>query len=813
MQKSDHHRTMDREQLSKLRSLVEEGLSRTNLYIYMLDPEGRFLYISPSAARSIGRPPEEIIGRTGRDLGLPEDIVTTIERTVQGIIDGGRTVHGELTGRFMDQDFVFEYDATPLSEDGDHYAVMALVIDRSLERRGHALLEALNDINLQISGLADPDAIMTKVVDLAGAAMGGDPLALVLRDGGEWTIHYIHALPPQVIGQHLEWAEELVGVLSDPDAPWVIDDAPNEPRLDQEAVRRFDARSILSVPVRIKSELTGCIIFLRQGSVRPYSKDEVEFGRKLANSVSVALSSSALYQEMKRSDEEKAALLVQLAEEKEVLRAMMEVAPVVMALFEGEEPRLIMGNAAYCNSVRPIGGGPPVGRYLKDMVDEEEYRQDMELVRRVRATGRPVVNEEYVRHPPGGPTQYCQISLLPLEQAAPRRVLMVSSNVTKAMQDKQRIEELAQKADGERKRLRAILDTMPVGVVVVDSEGNVLESNELRDHIWGGKVSKESVTTGPQALRGRWADTGLSMAASDWPVNRALRNGERSLGLMVDIQRLDGSQGTTLVSAAPIVNDAGERIGAVGVLQDITDQRWLEHEAVEAKERAELYIDLLTHDVNNINTAISSYIQLAAGEQRDRKRSDCLALALESVAESTKLIDNVQKLQRVEASEGARSLIDLGLTIEDVIDEQLERPDNSARIEHRPQLKRFVLATDLLKDVFINLIGNAAKHAGRPVTIQIALFKAFEGGREFHKVVIEDDGPGIEDEVKGKVFVRQFRGTNRSKGSGLGLYLVKKLVEDYGGRVWVEDRIPGEHAMGAKFVVMLPAAAILLRER
>jgi signal transduction histidine kinase len=141
------------------------------------------------------------------------------------------------------------------------------------------------------------------------------------------------------------------------------------------------------------------------------------------------------------------------------------------------------------------------------------------------------------------------------------------------------------------------------------------------------------------------------------------------------------------------------------------------------------------------------------------------------------------------------------------MEEQLNRPDNSAKIEYRPQLRRYVLATDLLRDVFVNIIGNAVKHANRSVNIHIALLKAFDGGREFHKVVIEDDGPGIDDEIKGKVFVRQFRNSKKAKGSGLGLYLVKKLVEDYGGRVWVEDRVAGDYTKGAKFVVMLPAMA------
>ena len=89
--------------------------------------------------------------------------------------------------------------------------------------------------------------------------------------------------------------------------------------------------------------------------------------------------------------------------------------------------------------------------------------------------------------------------------------------------------------------------------------------------------------------------------------------------------------------------------------------------------------------------------------------------------------------------------------------------------------------------------------------ISISLTKMFENGWEYYMVAIEDDGPGIPDEVKTRLFQRKQRGRSKTAGTGLGLFLVKKLVEDFNGRVWVEDRVPGDHTQGAKFVVMLPA--------
>jgi signal transduction histidine kinase len=60
--------------------------------------------------------------------------------------------------------------------------------------------------------------------------------------------------------------------------------------------------------------------------------------------------------------------------------------------------------------------------------------------------------------------------------------------------------------------------------------------------------------------------------------------------------------------------------------------------------------------------------------------------------------------------------------------------------------------------------------------------------------------------MKDAIFSRTTRGDTRAKGMGLGLYLVKSLVESYNGRVWVEDRVTGDYSRGSRFVVMIPAA-------
>ncbi|AFD00659.1 Putative signal transduction histidine kinase (GAF sensor domain) [Methanocella conradii HZ254] len=73
------------------------------------------------------------------------------------------------------------------------------------------------------------------------------------------------------------------------------------------------------------------------------------------------------------------------------------------------------------------------------------------------------------------------------------------------------------------------------------------------------------------------------------------------------------------------------------------------------------------------------------------------------------------------------------------------------------------------------------------------------------RIEISDNGPGIPDEFKGEVF-RQYKEIMK-ECKGIGLYLVKKIVNKYGGRVWIEDRVHGDHRKGAKVVIMIPPKA------
>ncbi len=127
-------------------------------------------------------------------------------------------------------------------------------------------------------------------------------------------------------------------------------------------------------------------------------------------------------------------------------------------------------------------------------------------------------------------------------------------------------------------------------------------------------------------------------------------------------------------------------------------------------------------------------------------------------------------------------------------------------INYLPPDECQVMANDLINEIFSNLIENSIKHSSpdKPLVIDIIQSEVCEDNKEYDRVSVEDNGPGIPDGIKEKLFTRFFRGQTMTRGKGLGLYLVKTLVDDFNGKVWVEDRVPGDHTKGAKFVVMIP---------
>ncbi|MCD1294565.1 hypothetical protein CUJ83_06060 [Methanocella sp. CWC-04] len=230
-------------------------------------------------------------------------------------------------------------------------------------------------------------------------------------------------------------------------------------------------------------------------------------------------------------------------------------------------------------------------------------------------------------------------------------------------------------------------------------------------------------------------------------------------------------------------------------------------ELLEAKEQAELYVDLMGHDINNMNQIAIGYLEYVLDSPGIDETSRSMILkSIGSIMNCNDLIENVEKLQRVKSDDLHNKPIDISVILNESISRYLSIPDRKVSINFLQHGGCTVLANELVKDIFSNILGNSIKHAGGPINIDIRADMVSEDEREFCRITIEDNGPGIPDDLKSKLFTRSSRGNTFVSGRGLGLYLVRALVETYHGKVWVEDRIKGDHTKGCKFIVMLPAS-------
>lgn len=130
-------------------------------------------------------------------------------------------------------------------------------------------------------------------------------------------------------------------------------------------------------------------------------------------------------------------------------------------------------------------------------------------------------------------------------------------------------------SDLDRRRLQAILDILPIGVLIADANGQILEMNAAFQSIWGKAAPIVEVGEYSQ-YKGWWAQTQKPIAADEWALARAIQRGETSINEVVDIETFDGERKTILNSAVPIQNELGEISNAVVVNVDITEQQQTE---------------------------------------------------------------------------------------------------------------------------------------------------------------------------------------------------------------------------------------------
>ncbi len=350
-------------------------------------------------------------------------------------------------------------------------------------------------------------------------------------------------------------------------------------------------------------------------------------------------------------------------------------------------------------------------------------------------------------------------------------------------------------------RYRLLVDGVKdVATLMLDPEGHVVSWSEAAERMKGYKAveivgkplgtfyTAEDVAAGKPELHLKIAKAEGRVEVEGWRV------------------RKDGTRFWAHVNMSALRGENGELRGFGKVTQDFTDRRrWEEALRQRATELAQLtdqlkkknaeldqFAYITSHDLKAPLRGIanlSQWIEEDIGDRFTDEARQQMELLRGRVRRMEALIDGILQISRVGRVRANPEQVDVSKLLRDVVD-LLAAPEGFV-IEIAENMPRLVAEKLRLEQVFMNLIGNAIKHyVARAGSERGRVWVTAADKGEMVEFAVRDNGPGIAPEYHEKIFVifQTLAARDRVEGTGLGLSLVKKIVEDQGGRVWVESK-------------------------
>lgn len=331
----------------------------------------------------------------------------------------------------------------------------------------------------------------------------------------------------------------------------------------------------------------------------------------------------------------------------------------------------------------------------------------------------------------------------------------------------------------ERQRLRAVIEQMPMAVILFDPEGSILDLNLRARGLAGRREWNHLLDSDPPyQLRTLSGDT---IPRDQWPMIRAIQTGEvcEEREFVLDF---GDHQRTISLTIVPIRDDDDQITSYMATGRDITQR-------TEDERRRDEFLSVASHELRNPLTPLSGLIELAEEQSRSDSAVDptLLQRAQAQVERLERLVDGLLDVSRLESGTlpVRRRDVEMGQLLAEIMSPWLEgehgerievaTPDRSIRASVDP---------DRIDQVVTNVVDNAVKHGRDDGRITVELSR----DADLVVIAVRDDGDGIPESIVGRVFDRHFISTdNAPSGAGLGLYIARQIVEDHDGDITIDS--------------------------
>lgn len=359
-------------------------------------------------------------------------------------------------------------------------------------------------------------------------------------------------------------------------------------------------------------------------------------------------------------------------------------------------------------------------------------------------------------------------------------------------------------------QFRVLIENVSSGVALVDASGRFALYNRRFLEMFGLSPDSDVRNVNDQdwSLWKVYDETGQLLHFDDHPVRKASLTRQPVRSQLVGVRLPAGGETIwMLISAAPLLDKDGAIEHLICTYHDVTAQKKTEERLREADQRKTEFLAVLSHELRNplspIRNSLAILDRVEPGCEQARKAQEVIG---RQIGHMTRLIEELLDVTRISRGKVRlhRERLDLNQMAQRALEDHQSLFDESGiRVVLRAAPSQVWVNGDRTRvaQVIGNLLFNAAKFtpAGGLVTLTI------ESSGEVGSIRVEDTGAGMAPELLGKLFnpfVQAERTLDRSRGGlGLGLVLVKGLVELHGGSVRAHSDGPG---MGSAFTIQLP---------
>jgi len=358
--------------------------------------------------------------------------------------------------------------------------------------------------------------------------------------------------------------------------------------------------------------------------------------------------------------------------------------------------------------------------------------------------------------------------------------------------------ELAQAVQSSREsaqRAAAMVNASPLPMALVDPHGRVLQLNAAGRAVFG--------LTEPEAHAGTTLQE-LGLSANEVAFRDVLSRASFQPPWHGRVVVVPPSGDRRVCDCTVTVLSGLGSDNILVALYDRTDELRAQRELI-AREKLATVGEIasgVAHEVNNPLAAIRMEAELLKRGTRDAETEAAASTIVREVDRAARIVRSLLRLARRADTDPTR------VQVHDLVRDVAEIRERVLRADNIEVLTKFDLSVPPvlglgqdLQQVVINLVTNA-EHAVRglkPAVIQLTT----ESREGWVRLTVEDSGPGVPKEIRGRIFDPFFTTKSPDEGTGLGLSICHRVVAEVGGKMWVED---SETLGGAKFVVELPAA-------